>query len=276
VILKGGFTLETSKYRITPKDRNIGMILSVKGIPYFELDFYEFRGNLDPMRRMCNIVVECDELFEIMDLARGDYRREDDRATAFERALKSAIAELLTRKEYRVYLENKRKEEQKKKSEELDNRKKALMSNKQRYVFVEGKEEPIHREPENEWDVLAIIWKLEGMNKTMFPYFKSLDHTSPRKGGIDIVAHIKEDEAGEINRFTSIEIENEFSSFKTHKHYPPQTSYIICWKVEDPDVLEKAKERYKYFKKINDHIVKVFVLSELPGIRVETFDWSEK
>lgn len=270
VILKGGFTEETSKYNMTPKNRNIGMILSVRGIPYFELDFYEFRGNLNPMRTLCNMIVECDELFEIMDLARGDYRREDEKAGAFERALKEAIRELISRSEYKLYLEKGRMEEEKRRGQILQERKNALMSSGQKYVRVEGVDDIVHREPENENDVLALLSKLEGMKKLPFAQFRTLEHTSTRKGGIDMIAHFKEDEASELKAFTSIELETEFESFERHKHYPGQTNYVFCWKVSDPDILQKARERYKYFKKIGDFMIEVFEISQFPGIFCKT------
>lgn len=275
VVLKGGFTTETSKYNITPRNRNVGLILSVKGIPYFELDYYEFRGNLNPIRKMCNMVAECDELFEIMDLARGDYRREDEKAEAFEKALKKAVQEFTTRQEYKLYLEKARKEELKRQSEMLEDRKKNLRSKRQKYVYITGMNEPIHKEPENEMDTLAVLWKLEGMKKLPFFCFRSLDHTSARKGGIDIIADIQEEETGEMKRLVSMEVEHEFENFERHKHHPAQTSYVLCWKVSDPDILEKAVERYKYFKRINGHILQIFVISEFPGVRIDVLEKTE-
>lgn len=274
VTLKGGFTLtgKAKEFSMTSKNRNIGIILSAKGIPYFELDYYEFRGNLDPMRKMCNIIVECDELFDIMDLARGDYRREDGKAKAFEKALKEAISEFINQAEYKKYLDKKGREEQKKRSEILNERKNKLISGKQRYVFMDGMDSPIHREPENENDTLAVLWKLEGAKKLPFVDFKTLEHTSTYKGGIDLIAHLKEDEAGEKKTFVSIEVEHTFESFEEHHHYPAQTSYVFCWKISDTDILEKARERYKYFKIFDSHILQVFEISQFPGISTRAME----
>ena len=278
VVIKGGFTLQTEKvseilgFNMSPKNRNIGIILSVKGIPYFDLDYYEFRGNLDPIKRMANIVVECDEIFEIMDLARGGYRGGDEKSDAFERALRAGIVEILDRDDYKHYMNSKRKEELREKSKTLEERKKSLMSKTQKYVFLEGSDEPIHKEPENEHDTLAVLWKLEGADKMPFSHFKTIDHTSTRKGGIDIIAHLREDEAGEMKKFASIEVEHTFERFESHGHYPPQTSYVVCWEVSDPDTLEKAVERYKYFKKIDSHMMEVFEIKNFPGLSTKVLD----
>jgi len=277
VKIKGGFTLQTEKmsefleFNMSPKNRNIGIILSVKGIPYFELDYYEFRGNLDPIKRMANIVVECDEIFGIMDLARGDYRREDKKSKAFEKALKDGIAEVLLREDYRIYMDNKRREELKEKSRTLDERKDLLISRTQEFVFIEGIDGPIHKVPDNEHDTLAILWKLEGANKIPFSYFKTLDHTSTRKGGIDLIGHIREEDAGETKMFVTIEVEHTFENFEHHDHYPPQTSYVICWEISDPDILEKIND-YKYFKKFDSHIIEVFKMKNFPKVSLNVLE----
>ena len=39
VILKGGFTLDTGTFGLSPRRYNTGLRLSIKGIPYFQLPF---------------------------------------------------------------------------------------------------------------------------------------------------------------------------------------------------------------------------------------------
>ena len=45
VALKGGFTLDTGLFGLSPKRYNTGLRLSIKGIPYFQLPLYDFKGN---------------------------------------------------------------------------------------------------------------------------------------------------------------------------------------------------------------------------------------
>ena len=67
--------------------------------------------------------------------------------------------------------------------ETLEARKKKLEDPEQRWVFwhdAGGKERIIHREPANEMDALATLWKLEGLGALPFHTFKTLEHWRKR------------------------------------------------------------------------------------------------
>ena len=78
VTLKGGYTLETSNENIVGeyslRTGTNGLFLSIKGIPYVQLDFNDFRGNFSKLQyKFCRFVVECDDLFSHMDFSRNTY-----------------------------------------------------------------------------------------------------------------------------------------------------------------------------------------------------------
>jgi len=265
VKLKGGFTLDTGKFHLSPRRYNTGVILSVKGIPYFPLDFNEYRGNFQLMSKFCSIVAECDQMEKSLSIDRNWYI-ENKVSLAFEKALGKCFRKLVELDDYKRLIHNMEEEEKKRKGRSLELRKQALMNPNQKYVFVEGIERPIHREPDNEHDTLAILWKLEGMNKVPLNLFKTYEHTALT--GIDIIGEIQEKEGYEVHKFVSIEVEFAFHRFMLHRHSPAQTRYVFCWEVADPEALEKTELPFKYRKTIDDKIVEVYEIRHFPGITV--------
>src|SRR5438132_9773249 len=85
-----------------------------------------------------------------------------------------------------------------------------------------------HREPENEHDTLAILWKLEAINALPFHQFESLEHG---RSGADIVAHFRENAESNPERFVTIEAESTFTNYKLHGHNPSQMPIVICWDI---------------------------------------------
>ena len=266
VTLKGGFTLDTGKFHLSPKRYNTGAILSVKGIPYFPLDFNEYRGAFQLMSKLCSMVAECDQMERSLSLDRNWYVKSKV-SRAFEKALKKCFRKLLELDDYKLLIHNMEEEEKKRKGKNLESRKQALMAADQKYVFVEGVEGCIHRQPDNEHDTLALLWKLEGMNKIPLRFFKTYEHTAI--SGIDIIGELQEKEGYEVQKFVSIEVEFAFHRFMLHRHSPAQTRYIFCWEVADPEALDKTELPFKYRKIIDDRIVEVYEIRRFPGIQVQ-------
>lgn len=265
VTLKGGFTLDTGKFHLSPRRYNTGAILSVKGIPYFPLDFNEYRGNFQLMSKFCSMVAECDQMEKSLSIDRNWYI-ENEISHAFEKALSKCFRKLIELDDYKRLIHNMEEEEKKRKGKSLELRKQALMAPDQKYVFVEGVEGCIHREPDNEHDTLAVLWKLEGMNKIPLNLFKTYEHTAI--SGIDIIGELQEKEGYEVQKFVSIEVEFAFHRFMLHRHSPAQTRHIICWEVADPEALSKTELPFKYRKVIDDKVVEVYEIRRFPGIRV--------
>lgn len=265
--LKGGFTLDTGKYGLSWARHNVGIILSVKGIPYFELDFRNVRGSFEPYRTLCCIVAECDRMEESLNIDRTWYK-EDKVSEAFETAVRKALRDFTGRDEYKAYLDGREREKKKITGATLDARKTALVAPSQRFVYVDGLEGVIHREPENENDTLALLWKLEGMGKLPFMKFRTLEHTAI--GGIDVIGEIQEKEGDEVNKFVAIEVEYICERFLLHRHSPSQTRYIFCWKIRHPDDFQPTGDSYKFKREISAKTLEVFEISKFPGLHVHT------
>jgi hypothetical protein len=88
VELKGGFTLDTSKFHLSPFRDNVGLRLSVLGIPYFELDYNRrLKGKKFIIyKSLANFIVECDALKDKLNIDRSGYPQDDDVVKAFEDA----------------------------------------------------------------------------------------------------------------------------------------------------------------------------------------------
>jgi hypothetical protein len=273
VILKGGFTLETGNevltgpFTLTP--RTSGLYLSIKGIPYLQLDFNAFRGNFSTLQfKFCRFVAECDALFDQMDFARLSYQPGPVSRT-FERLLKECFNELTERPEWKLFLRERERQQQMRKRETLDERKKALPQPTQKFVFQKTDGKLLHREPENEHDALALLWKLEGAGAIPLPHFESLEHTALE--GIDVIANIRLRHDGDTQQLVPVEVEDTFEEFFEHGHNPNQTGAIVCWTIEDPEApnLEQSALHCLLFYNTADRKIPVLVMSRFTTIEVK-------
>jgi hypothetical protein len=266
VTLRGGFTLDTgstgTEYSLTPGHLNTGINVSVLGIPYFSVDFNGFRGEFRPGYKLCNFVAECDLLN--LNMERSWYAA-DSRSRAFESGLKKAIARIRDLDAYKQWVENEEKLRREELSDSLNERKQKLQDPEQKWVFIDG--QLTHVEPANEKDTLAILWKLEGMQKLPFTYFRSLQHTSLE--GIDLICEYQETKESQKRLFESVEVEFKLQSYLDHEHVPGQTGLIFCWAFKTtPGANLKKVTDYRFNWEIGGSIVPVYVISRFPGVEV--------
>jgi hypothetical protein len=271
VVLKGGYTLETGNQGITGdftlRSGTCGLFLSIKGIPYVQLDINTFRGSFSSLQyKFCRFVAECDELFDHMDFARSTYL-DNEVTKLFEEALRSCFNILSETPEYKNFLKEREEQYRKDERESLDRRRENLQKADQEYIYYNNNK--IHRVPLNEHDTLALLWKLEGAKALPFDHFLSLEHTP--QAGIDIIAEYRELKTSQTKYFAPIEIEYVLENFNLHGHSVHQVEAIICWEINDEINCRKDEDKsYKYYSKINGQEVPIFVLSRIEGINVRT------
>jgi hypothetical protein len=269
VILKGGYTLETGDEEITNnctlRSGTCGLFLSIKGIPYVQLDINSFRGSFSTLQyKFCRFVAECDDLFDHMDFARNTYL-ENETTKLFEEALRACFNVLAETSEYKQFLKEREEQTRKNERESLDNRRDVLQKADQKYVYHNNNK--IHRVPTNEHDTLALLWKLEGAKVLPFDHFISLEHTP--QAGIDIIAEYRETNISQTKLFAPIEVEYIFENFILHRHSVQQVEAIICWDINDEvDCRKDDKKTYKYYNRINGQEVPIFVLSKIENIDI--------
>jgi len=277
VYLKGFLCWDANQYGLEKNGLNTGLILSSRGIPYFELDMERFgarsilRGY--PGKGNTCLVVECDRLSSEMNISRSDLV-DSAETVEFRKAVGKLLEELETSSEY---LEQFRSVPQTKKrrktADHLAEEKRSIESAEQSWVVFQaddGTSMLLLREPQNEEEVNALIWKLEAIGALPFSRFQSLGYVGARKGP-DLLVNFQEDDGSEPLRGAVIEIERNFYSYKSHGHYPSQYPKVICWDVPTSGRkvrLNKTSKKYKFTVNMDEYQVHVFVLRRMDGIRV--------
>jgi len=156
-------------------------------------------------------------------------------------------------------------------AELLETKKQNLESENQRWVIYQPSEseEPIilSREPENENDVLCILWKLEALDALPFKKFQTLGHAG---SGPDLIVHFQEDAQSNPDRYTSIEIENKFYNYKVHGHKPSQYPRVICWEIgKTPKIpISKTDKKYKHTTVKEDFQIHIFSIRLMDQVKV--------
>ncbi len=274
VALRGLYTVEAGRFGLAEESGNTGLILSVHGIPYFDLGLEKYtegrRGlGLNPSAKNCSLIVECDAIQEEMNISRSAI---NDGAfkEVFDRCVKGVLRRVADSEDYRSFVVYTKRAKDIRGAETLDARKQALESIEQRWVFwtnpASHERRQIHREPENEQDTLAVLWKLEALGALPFTKFESLEHGG---SGADIIAHFREGPESNPERFATVEAEYMFSNYKSHGHNPSQMPIVICW---DLSKSRKIKLRdtnlpWKFLAEAEDTNVRVYVLSHMPNIQ---------
>ncbi len=268
VILKGGYALKTGEFNMSDygimESKGLGLTYVWKGIPYFNLDFNHYKPQgFELYYKFCRFVVECDEIET--DIARSRIVSDGVKEPLFTSALREAFRKIMETNDYKEWVKYRRELKRKDLGTTLNQRKDTLLRSGQKWVFYDG--ELIHKEPENEQDVRALLWKLEGLKALPFHYFRTLEHTAQK--GIDIIADYQEKDFSEKKLFQAIEVEHILENYSDHDHVPEQTSLIIAWDSKNRDKLTKAEGEWKYVWEYMGHNLSVVLLKYLPKIEVK-------
>jgi hypothetical protein len=274
ISLKGLYSVEASRFGLAEESGNTGLILSVLGIPYFDLGLETYAGGrrglgLNPSAKNCCLIVECDQIREEMNIGRSAINDSAVKET-FDRAVSSLLRRVAESDEYKSFVTYTKREKEIRGAETLDMRKRKLERPEQRWVYLvgsTGERKRLHREPENEHDTLAILWKMEALGALPFHQFESLEHGS---SGADIIAHFRENRESNPERFVTIEAESIFTNYKVHGHNPSQMPIVVCWDIgKSRQVkLKDTNVSWKFIAEVGDVGVRVFAVARMPGIQV--------
>lgn len=280
VRLKGIITWDPEQYDLASKNLNTGLILSVKGIPYFNLNMEEYgatsiRTARPGESRTC-LIVECDAIQDEMNISRSALV---DSAKTLE--LRKVVIELFQRVESSdIYLAFRRLPEREKVEKQggiLAEEKRKIESPDQNWVVFESAgNDPIVliREPQNEAEVNALIWKLEAMGALPFETFTTLAYIGAAKGP-DLLVNFHEDKSSEPYRATVVEVENNFYNYKTHGHTPTQYPKVLCWDVPASGrkaKINKTQKPYKFTMSTDEYQVHIYAIKYMDGIKVLSRD----
>lgn len=270
IYIKGLYTTKdmAEEYGLFDNELANGLILSVNGIPYCKLDLNNFcEGGIakNPSEKNLCLICECDEISDDMNIARNGYTS-SAKTELFEEELKKLLERINKHETYQKFRVLWQDIKDRAAAKTIEETIKELNENTCGYVYLkDDKEHPLHRIPQTEQDVLAILWKLEGAGKLkkIFKEFRSLAATTYR--GTDLVVDFAETEKSPINR-KSVEAKFDFS--RKVGHAPEQTPIIICWEIGKKPItkLESTQLTFKYLAKIDDKPLEIFVISKLTDI----------
>ncbi len=276
VRLKGFLVWDGSKYGLDPSNLNTGLILSSRGIPYFELDLKDYGARSIPLanpgiEKTC-LVVECDGIHNRMNISRSDLV-DSAETLNFIKAVKKLFEKLETSQEYLDFRQIPKTQKQVASADHIAEEKKAIEAEDQNWVVYQppgDKPVVLMREPKNEIEVNSLIWKLESLHALPFKQFQSLAYIGAQKGP-DLLVHFQEDDSSEPIRSAVIEVENNFYSYKSHGHKPSQFPKVICWDTPPSGRkvrFGKTSKKYKFTINMDEYQVHVFVLKMMDGINV--------
>ena len=268
IILKGGYTLKTGEFGMSDygilESKGLGLTYVWKGIPYFNLDFNYYKAQgFELYYKFCRLVVECDDIDT--DIARSRIVSDGIKEPLFTAALREAYRKIVETDDYKEWVRYRRELKKKDLGTTLNQRKDKMLEREQKWAYYRG--ELIHKEPENEYDVRALLWKLEGLKALPFHYFKTLEHTAQK--GIDIIAEYQEKDFSEKKLFQAVEAEHMLENYSDHDHVPEQTSLIIAWDSRNRDKLTKTEDEWKYVWEYRGVNLNVVLLRYIPGIEIK-------
>lgn len=278
VQLKGFLTWDGDRFGLSKDDLNTGLILSSKGIPYFTLDLAEYGASGIPhanpgVGKTC-LVLECDAVYSEMSISRS-FLVDSSVSVEFKKVARELVEELERSPEYREFRQLPKVRSREKRGEKIAGAKKEIESEDQTWVVLEqeGKRAVVlMREPKNESDALGVLWKLEALGALPFTRFRTIGYVGA-SGGPDLFVDFQEEKASEAVRAAAFEVENNFYSYKSHKHLPSQYPKVICWDIPSSGRkthLTQTTKKYKRTAIIGESQLHVYVMKLMDGISVRS------
>jgi len=274
VHMKGFYTWDATKYQLSTDSLNTGLILSVKGIPYLTLDMEQYGSQslrtANPGVKKCCLIVECDQIQEEMNISRSALV-DSEMTDLFKNTIAKIFQRIESSQEYLDFRQVAKRRKTIASANKLDEKKRRLESTEQRWVVYtdeNGHSSLLGREPENENDALAVLWKLEAIGALPFAQFTTLAHAGD---GPDLIVHFQEDKESQPDRYTVVEAERFFYNYKAHGHTPSQYPRVICWDIGTKSMkVNDTKYRWKKVASSQGVQLNIFCMRHMPGISVVT------
>jgi len=275
--LKGFLTWDATQFGLSRSRLNTGLILSSRGIPYFSLGMEEYgaRGisHANPGEDKTCLIIECDGIHSEMNISRSDLV-DSEETLEFKKEVGQLIERLETSHEYLRFRQIPKTRKTVKSGESLAQEKAAIEADDQNWVvYQRAGQRPVVlvREPRNESEVAAMLWKLEALGALPFERFQTLAYPGA-KSGPDLFVNFQEEKASESVRCAAFEIENNFYTYKSHGHYSAQYPRVICWDIPTSGrkvrLTRTQNKKYKFTINTDEYQVHIYVLKLMDGITV--------
>ena len=276
VRLKGLLTWNPENYALSADSLNTGVILSSKGIPYFGLDLEELGAraimHANPGIEKTCLVAECDDIHTEMNISRSDLI-DSEKTLRFKDTLSELLGELERSSEYLSFRQAPKRAKRIASADGLAVEKQRIEQDDQTWVILKRSgQQPLVliREPANETEAAALLWKLEAIGALPFAQFQTLAYPGASSGP-DIFAHFREDQSSEPARCAVFELERNFYNYKAHGHHSSQYPRIICWDAPTSGRkvrLNGTNKEYKFTVLMEDYQLHIFVMRKMPNVDV--------
>jgi hypothetical protein len=207
-----------------------------------------------------------------MNIARSDLV-DSAETDEFKRVVKQLIQKLEGSPEYLAFRQIQKEGKQEASAEHLAKEKQAIEAEDQNWVVYQTGGNPpvvLIREPKNENEVNALLWKLEALKALPFERFQTLAYVGAKKGP-DLLVNFHEDKTSEPLRGAIIEVELNFYNYTAHGHTPSQYARVICWDAPTSGRkvrLNPTNKPYRFSIPMGDYHVLLYVLKNIDGLSV--------
>ena len=203
-----------------------------------------------------------------MNISRSDLV-DSEMTDLFKKAVAGVFAKIESSQKYLEFRQIAKTRKTVSSASKLDDKKRRLESADQKWVICtdeNGRSVLLGREPENENDTLAILWKLEAIKALPFAKFMTLAHAGD---GPDLIVHFQEDNASQPDRYTVVEAERFFYNYKAHGHAPSQYPRVICWDIGAKSIkTNDTKYPWKKVATADGVQVNIFCIRHMHGVKV--------
>jgi len=273
VCLKGFITWEPEQFDLSDSNLNTGLILSSRGIPYFEMPMADFGfdkiASTHGRAKAC-LVADCDQVYSQMNLSRSGLV--DSEATIELTEMLRYMAEhLQASDEYAEFRQLKKKLKRAEHGEARAKDQASIRSADQKWVVLNrdgGAPIVLMREPRNEAEATAILWKLESLGALPFEKFQTVGYPGSSRNP-DLFVNFQEEAGMEPLSAALFEAGNTFRSYKHSDELPAQQPKVICWDLGSRTKrLNETDKKYKFTVDADGPQVPVYVMKLMDGLSV--------
>ncbi len=278
VRVRGVITWQPERYGLAKEHLNTGLILSSRGIPYFELPLDDYgaqrlvRGNPGPAK-VC-LVADCNRLHSEMNLSRSGLV--DSALTMqFQQTVALLMAQVEASAEFAAFREMRAVERRSERAAVIEQDQQSIASDDQRWVVFEGRDsgpQVLMREPKNETEVIAILGKLETLGALPFARFRTVGHPSASRRP-DLFVHFQEDPWAETAQIATFQAQSQFHAIKPADEASATPPRVICWDVPARGrrtPMQETAKKYKFVAEGKDGPFPVYVMNRMDGLKLMT------
>jgi len=276
VRLRGVLTWEPDRFGLSDENLNTGLLVSSRGIPYFELPLDEcgarkiVRSN--PGRARVCLVAECAQVYSEMNLSRSGLV--DSAVTLeFREMLGQLLRNLEASAEYDEFCRLKRESRRAAHAADIVRDRTTIKSEDQKWVVLDrngGGPMVLMREPKNDAEVIAILGKLESLGALPFAKFQTLAHPEVASGP-DLFVKFQEEAAAEPTHMAMFGAEKRFRAQRRRDGLASQSQNVICWDLGGrgrKSTLKETEKGYKFLVDAGGSQMPVYVMKLMDGLRV--------